>query len=75
MAAKTETSEINAAATRKRDLDLVIQTIAKEYGDGAILWLLTFHLRLLAVSCEVASLLAVVAAHLIAPVVALLISL
>ena len=37
MAAKTETSEINAAATRKRDLDLVIQTIAKEYGDGAIM--------------------------------------
>ena len=37
MAAKTEPSEANAAATRKRDLDLVIQTIAKEYGDGAIM--------------------------------------
>jgi recombination protein RecA len=37
MAAKTEPTETSAAATRKRDLDLVIQTIAKEYGDGAIM--------------------------------------
>jgi len=40
MAVKHEPSEPTSAAaiaTRKRDLDLVIQTIAKEYGDGAIM--------------------------------------
>src|SRR5689334_1257561 len=40
MAVKNEPSEPTSAAaiaTRKRDLDLVIQTIAKEYGEGAIM--------------------------------------
>jgi recombination protein RecA len=40
MAVKNDPSEPTSAAaiaTRKRDLDLVIQTIAKEYGDGAIM--------------------------------------
>jgi recombination protein RecA len=37
MAAKNDPTEPSAIATRKRDLDLVIQTIAKEYGDGAIM--------------------------------------
>src|SRR6187431_1269273 len=36
MPAKAEPSE-STAATRKRDLDLILQTIAKEYGDGAIM--------------------------------------
>jgi recombination protein RecA len=37
MAAKTESSESTVAAARKRDLDLILQQIAKEYGDGAIM--------------------------------------
>lgn len=37
MAAKSEPAETSTAATRKRDLDLILQTIAKEYGDGAIM--------------------------------------
>ena len=37
MATKAEPSESPVAVARKRDLDLVIQQIAKEYGDGAIM--------------------------------------
>src|SRR4030095_10024005 len=35
MAAKSEPTD--TASARKRDLDLILQTIAKEYGDGAIM--------------------------------------
>ncbi|MEQ1861752.1 MAG: recombinase RecA [Chthoniobacteraceae bacterium] len=37
MATKTEPQETTLAAARKRDLDLILQTIVKEYGDGAIM--------------------------------------
>src|SRR5689334_23759184 len=39
MAAKTEPQdkENSASAARRRDLDLILQTIAKEYGDGAMM--------------------------------------
>lgn len=37
MAAKTEPAESAVATARKRDLDLILQTIVKEYGDGAIM--------------------------------------
>lgn len=37
MAAKTESSESTVAAARKRDLDLILSQIVKEYGDGAIM--------------------------------------
>jgi recombination protein RecA len=37
MAAKTESSESSVASARKRDLDLILQQIVKEYGDGAIM--------------------------------------
>jgi recombination protein RecA len=37
MAAKTESSESSVANARKRDLDLILQQIVKEYGDGAIM--------------------------------------
>jgi recombination protein RecA len=36
MASKTESQE-STPVTRKRDLDLILQTIVKEYGDGAIM--------------------------------------
>jgi hypothetical protein len=41
MAAKTE--PIDASSARKRDLDLILQTIVKEYGDGAIMRLGDSH--------------------------------
>ncbi len=37
MAAKSEPQESTVANARKRDLDLILQTIVKEYGDGAIM--------------------------------------
>jgi recombination protein RecA len=37
MAAKSEPADNTTSAARKRDLDLILQTIAKEYGDGAIM--------------------------------------
>jgi len=37
MAAKSEPQESAVATARKRDLDLILQTIVKEYGDGAIM--------------------------------------
>ena len=37
MAAKSEPTESAVATARKRDLDLILQTIVKEYGDGAIM--------------------------------------
>jgi len=41
MAAKSEPTD--TASSRKRDLDLILQTIAKEYGDGAIMRLGDAH--------------------------------
>src|SRR4029453_1909450 len=41
MAAKSEPTD--TASARKRDLDLILQTIAKEYGDGAIMRLGDAH--------------------------------
>src|SRR5256886_17204223 len=37
MATKTEPQESTLGAARKRDLDLILQQIVKEYGDGAIM--------------------------------------
>jgi recombination protein RecA len=37
MAAKTEPQESTISTARKRDLDLILSQIVKEYGDGAIM--------------------------------------
>jgi hypothetical protein len=37
MATKTEPQESTISTARKRDLDLILSQIVKEYGDGAIM--------------------------------------